>query len=272
MASDPYFYFFASDWLGSTRIAMMEAVHERGLLRLLCHLWGTPDCALPDNDDLLARLSLMHERWFDSWNPVKDCLSAHPVRAGYITEDKLLALKMERADWREKSRLAGIKSGESRRSKRTKCEPNDQPNHEPNTQPKANIPSPSPIPSLNTKTNEPPLSPPGGTRPRKFATSAEFEEWYAAYPKRKKPEAAEKEWRKAVERVMGKRGCTKGEAIASLLEAAHEFAKSPAGKAGRFCPHPSTWLSQGQYDDDRSTWYENEAPQNAKAPIALPRL
>jgi hypothetical protein len=32
-----------------------------------------------------------------------------------------------------------------------------------------------------------------------------------------------------------------------------QFAKSDKA-AGEFCPHPTTWLNQGRYDDDQATW------------------
>lgn len=39
-----------------------------------------------------------------------------------------------------------------------------------------------------------------------------------------------------------------------LREAVAEFAKSPAGNAGEFTPHPATWFGEGRWNDDRSEW------------------
>ena len=46
----------------------------------------------------------------------------------------------------------------------------------------------------------------------------------------------------------------KAEALKKLELATVAFAKSPAGKAGRFTPHPATWYNKGRYDDDPATW------------------
>lgn len=151
MAIDPSFPMYASDWLGSTRIAMMDVWQERGLFRLLLHLWGTADCSLPDDDTILSRLSLMHERWFDGGGDVvKACLDSYPGKHGFVTNLKLLGLRHERDDWRAKSAAGGRRSGEVRRQakfERTKREPNQQPHDQPTTQANANTPSPSPSPS-----------------------------------------------------------------------------------------------------------------------------
>ena len=80
-----------SDWLGSTRVAAMTADQERGYFRLLNHLWASPDCALRDDDTLLAKLSLMDERWAADGAPVRACLIPHPDKPGYVTNERLLA-------------------------------------------------------------------------------------------------------------------------------------------------------------------------------------
>jgi hypothetical protein len=43
-----------------------------------------------------------------------------------------------------------------------------------------------------------------------------------------------------------------------LMEAVKAYAESPAGKRGKFTPHPATWFRQGRYDDDRSEWQRAE--------------
>jgi hypothetical protein len=45
---------------------------------------------------------------------------------------------------------------------------------------------------------------------------------------------------------------------AELMEAVTAYAESPAGKRGKFTPHPATWFRQGRYDDDRSEWQRSE--------------
>ena len=55
--------FLVNDWLSSTTIAAMTPAEEGAYIRLLAHAWNDPDCTLPDNDALLARLSRLGADW-----------------------------------------------------------------------------------------------------------------------------------------------------------------------------------------------------------------
>jgi len=57
------FMFDVDAWLSSTAIAAMSAEQERAYLRLLLHMWKQDDCGLPDDEELLAGLSTLGERW-----------------------------------------------------------------------------------------------------------------------------------------------------------------------------------------------------------------
>jgi uncharacterized protein YdaU (DUF1376 family) len=57
------FMFDVDAWLSSTAIAAMSAEQERAYLRLLLHMWKQDDCGLPDDQELLAGLSTLGERW-----------------------------------------------------------------------------------------------------------------------------------------------------------------------------------------------------------------
>ena len=57
------FLFYVEDWLSSTAIDLMTAAEERGYLRLLLHAWKAPDCGLPNDDRVLARLSRLDGEW-----------------------------------------------------------------------------------------------------------------------------------------------------------------------------------------------------------------
>lgn len=71
-----------------------------------------------------------------------------------------------------------------------------------------------------------------------------FGAFWSAYPRKVGKQAAEKAFRSALKRTDA----------ATLVEAATAFAQSEKGRAGEFCPHPSTWLNAGRWLDDRSTW------------------
>ncbi len=74
--------------------------------------------------------------------------------------------------------------------------------------------------------------------------SEAFEEWWKVYPRKIGKAKAFTAWKAAV----GARPA--GE----LLEITERYAKSPAGNAGQFTPHPATWLSQARYEDDPHEW------------------
>ncbi len=145
----PAFQFYAADWLSSTRIALMSAEQERGYLRLLLHAWNDPTCSLPDDPDILARLSLMNEGWFNgNAELVRGCFIQHPEIARRIINEKLYSVWERQQFWREKSAEGGVKSGKSRKQsgaqkglakKRRVVEPP----YEANTQPNGNHFAPS---------------------------------------------------------------------------------------------------------------------------------
>ncbi len=41
---------------------------------------------------------------------------------------------------------------------------------------------------------------------------------------------------------------------AELLAAVKEFAASPVGQSGEFCPHPATWFNGERWTDDPAEW------------------
>lgn len=49
-----------------------------------------------------------------------------------------------------------------------------------------------------------------------------------------------------------------------LREAVCAFAKSPAGNAGEYTPHPATWFGEGRWQDDRKAW-ERDGGTTGKA-------
>jgi hypothetical protein len=85
-----------------------------------------------------------------------------------------------------------------------------------------------------------------------------FTLWWVTYPRRAAKAEALKAWEAAVKLIAAERPCTEDQAQESLLEAAQAFAASPKGKSGAYCPYPATWLNQGRYDDDRTTWKDSQ--------------
>ncbi len=85
-----------------------------------------------------------------------------------------------------------------------------------------------------------------------------FGVWWKHCPRKVKKKAAKTSWSSAVQELI-KGGRTESDAISYLLEAVVAFAESPAGRAEKkYIPHPTSWLNQGRYDDDRSDWNATE--------------
>lgn len=81
-----------------------------------------------------------------------------------------------------------------------------------------------------------------------------FEEWWSAYPRKVGRSKAKTAYAKAVREIASRNGNDLAAAADKLLSTTRTFAESDTGQAGQYCPHPTTWLSQGRYDDDPATW------------------
>lgn len=80
------------------------------------------------------------------------------------------------------------------------------------------------------------------TRP--VVRCAGFDEWYAAYPRKKAKQAAVRAWAKAVKLA------SPDEILAGLVRYNLHLDANP--EARQFIPHPATWLNGGQWEDDYS--------------------
>lgn len=68
------------DWLGSTRIALMDAEQERGYLRLLLHSAKSEDLGLPADDGVLSKLAMMPTSWRKKGAAIKACFEERDGR------------------------------------------------------------------------------------------------------------------------------------------------------------------------------------------------
>ena len=75
--------------------------------------------------------------------------------------------------------------------------------------------------------------------------------------------AAAKAYKKAVELIAQRFGADKARAAAWLMERWTIYNASPKAK-GDIKPHPSTWLSEGRYDDDEQQWQQKASSNNGK--------
>lgn len=78
---------------------------------------------------------------------------------------------------------------------------------------------------------------------------------YQAYPRHVGKRAASKAIRAALVRIAEQPSIgTQKKAAVWLLERTRAFAKSPAGRAGKFTPHPATFFNAERYHDDPAEW------------------
>lgn len=86
-------------------------------------------------------------------------------------------------------------------------------------------------------------------------TSAEesFNRFWSLYPRKVGKRDARGAWKKAVDAIRHEKPCAKVDAVLLIERAVALFSASDKAK-GEFCPHPSTWLNQGRYDDDPAAW------------------
>ena len=75
-------------------------------------------------------------------------------------------------------------------------------------------------------------------------TPSRFEEFWKAYPRKVAKAGAAKAYSQAIKKASED----------ELIRAAVEFAQSDKGRAGRYTPHPATWLNEERWKDDRATW------------------
>ena len=92
--------------------------------------------------------------------------------------------------------------------------------------------------------------------------SIDFEQWWSVYPLKVGKGDAWKAWPKAVLNVQQVRSISKVAAVEFLVAITKVFADSPAGNAGRYTPHGSTWLNGNRFDDDTTSWERESAAMN----------
>lgn len=101
---------------------------------------------------------------------------------------------------------------------------------------------------------------------RPICTLKEVATIYEAYPRKVGRGKALEAIRKAMRRLVD-RG--QPAPAAWLLARVRAFAASPAGQAGQYTPHPTTWFNQERYDDDDAEWQRRTATTST-AVKALP--
>lgn len=289
MSKYPWFPMFASDWLGSTKRAVMTLEEQGAYMNLLAHQWGDDQCCLPDDDDVLAALSELRDRWVKgTCNPLRRCFPPHPTREGFVANPKLLKVWANKEEQRRRSSEGGKKSAQLRKEGKGTSSTLDLPLQDPSCETPNQTATSTSIARATTKTtpkatatpNAKGEAPPNGGSPpadgkpakpkKKSPYTTDFEEWWQHYPKKTGKMAASKAWLLAVQGLALRPEGSRDAAKAKLLEAVQAFAASGWGKAGEFVPKPTDWLANGQYEDDRATWARKEDNGKSATPTRRP--
>lgn len=113
MADLPYFPFYPADWVSSPRIMCLTLAQQGAYIRLLCALWMSKDCSLPDDS---SKLSMITGLPVDEVPCLGPFIGPCKGKSGFITNDRLMK-EWEKAHWISDARAkAGRKSGKVRRT------------------------------------------------------------------------------------------------------------------------------------------------------------
>jgi len=110
----PAFQFYPKDWFSSRNVRRMTLEQRGGYWELLCHEWLEDDCSLPDDDDELAFLSGLNDKWPECSKNIRKCFEK---RGKKLFNLRLLEEREKQEAFRKKCSDAGRKSGEVRRNK-----------------------------------------------------------------------------------------------------------------------------------------------------------
>ena len=180
----PAFQFYASDWLGSTRIALMTPEQEGVYIRLLAHAWADDDCSLPADDRSLALLSRLGARWRKVGRAILDCFETHPERPDRLINRKLWDVRQYVYERRARGanggkRSADVRWGDKQDGKQGRKHSGKQTDKQEGNKPgKGNVTLQSPVSNFHKK------------------EISGFAEFWAAYPRKRKRPQAEQAWRR----------------------------------------------------------------------------
>lgn len=249
MTRSPAFQLYVNDWLSSPHITLMSPAEEGAYIRLLCYAWADPDCSLPDEDEILARLSRLGEGWFKGGSiNIRKCFVPHPAKQHRLVNLRLLTERQKQQEWRSKSRLGGILSGKSRRSDAKGGSTTLEAKHGSLVEPNPNTSSSSSSSEIKNT-----LRVQRGTllNGQRFT----FEIFWRAYPKKRNKGQAERAWATL----------NADDVLVGFMLRKIEHAKQSAEwikDRGKFIPYPATWLNAKGWEDE----YDTPAISTSKQP------
>lgn len=114
MAKSPAFQFYPKDWLSSRNVRRMTPEQRGGYWELLAHAWLDDGCSLPDDDNELAFLSGLGDRWPECSENIRRCFEK---KGNKLYNTRLLQEADKQEAYRKQCSDAGKRSAEVRKNK-----------------------------------------------------------------------------------------------------------------------------------------------------------
>ena len=124
----PAFQFYASDWLGSTKIALMSPEEEGAYIHLLAHAWNDPSCSIPTDEKELAKLSRLGKRWGKCRIKILNCFIRSSTTESRYVNERLLLERAKQDEYHEKQRRNAVLGAEARWHRDADAIPSAKPN------------------------------------------------------------------------------------------------------------------------------------------------
>ena len=240
VSKSPAFQLYVNDFLGDKYTMMMSAEQVGGYFLLLMHAWNESDCGLDDNEEELAFLSRMDERWLKHGLKVRNRFFE---KDGRLYNKRLLAERRKQEEWSAKSSEGGKRSAEVRKQNAQNKPPLKQ----------------GATARLNTSTSS------SFTSSSSLSTS-DVKAIYRFYPKKMGKRNALNAIDNAAIRLE-QEDMPVDEILNYLSKKTEAYRDSRIGnpKHPEYTPLPATWYNQDRYDDDIEPPYvPPENPQQAE--------
>ena len=239
--------FFVGDWRRDPKVAMLSAAGRGAWLEMILTMHDLADYKIEGTVREIARMC--HLDMAEVQSALQE-LERHEVaevewRNDSVTGEAIVTVLSRRLEREEKTRSDARERQKKYRDKKKSQENNTI------------VPSDSDSDSDSNKNKKVYKVQRATYRP----TKKEIEGIYRAYPRKVGKKHALVKISEALISLYKETG---EDSFSFLIERTRMFANSPAGKAGTYTPHPSTWYNQGRYLDDPKEWYIQDIPDGKK--------
>jgi hypothetical protein len=241
----PAFQFYAADFLADENVVLMNNQAVGCYIKLMCYCWR--EGSIPSDIPSISRLCGETDvSMAQLWLAITPCFTSAITGPSRLIHPRLEKEREKQEGHRKERAESGSKGGKARWANELKAHSLAQ--AQVSGAAIANDGSSSSSSSSSSIKNNVAV-----------ATSSEWDFIYQAYPRKVGKAAAQKAIAKAITLIR-----FRGESNPAewLLAKVKQFAQSPAGKAGEFCPHPATWFNQARYDDDQKEWDRQDGGAN----------